>query len=405
MPLSARDLVGATRPRTGFWIVAMCFISTTALGTVPTPLYRLYQQEGGYGDFISTIVFAVYAVGILAALIFAGHLSDLVGRRPVLMAATAMSVLSAVAFCLSDGVAGWLVARLLTGIGTGLMTATATAYLTDLNDRARPGQGNRVAEVTSTACNLGGLAAGGMLSGVVATHLPEPLLTPYLVALVLLITSWPLALLVPETIRRNPGTSYRIQLPSVPAERRRDFWGAALAGGLSFSITGLFASQAPSLIVEALGGDERQDLSGVLGTLVFGTAALAQILLARGEPRRQVLLALLLLVPGFVLAVGGCTVESLPLLFVGTVISGVASGLCLTGAVSCALQAAPESQRGQTLKGTFVVTYAGLIVPVVGFGSLTQTLGLVPALWWYAIFVVVMVAAIAVVLQPRKIWA
>ena len=195
MPLSARDLVGATRPRTGFWIVAMCFISTTALGTVPTPLYRLYQQEGGYGDFISTIVFAVYAVGILAALIFAGHLSDLVGRRPVLMAATAMSVLSAVAFCLSDGVAGWLVARLLTGIGTGLMTATATAYLTDLNDRARPGQGNRVAEVTSTACNLGGLAAGGMLSGVVATHLPEPLLTPYLVALVLLITSWPLALL------------------------------------------------------------------------------------------------------------------------------------------------------------------------------------------------------------------
>ena len=55
-----------------------------AFSTVPSPLYSLYQQRDGFSTFTVTIVFAVYAVGVIISLLLAGHVSDWVGRKKVL---------------------------------------------------------------------------------------------------------------------------------------------------------------------------------------------------------------------------------------------------------------------------------------------------------------------------------
>lgn len=377
-------LIGRARPSLAFWIVAATFTATTVLGTVPTPLYRLYQQQGGYGNFVATIIFAFYAFGILGALIFAGHLSDLFGRRAVLICATGVSALSALTFCLSTSLPALLAGRLLCGIGTGMVTTAATAYLTDLNERARPGRGAQLASVTSTACNLGGLGIGAAMSGLVASTLPQPLFTPYLIALVLLVVALPMALMTPETlIPPHPRPRYRIQRATIPVAHRRLFWSAALASGVAFAITGLFASQAPNLIAGALDGAEREDLSGSLSLIVFACAAVAQIFLARGPARRQVIIALCLLAPSFAVAVLGAMHHSLAVLLIGAALSGTTAGLCLTGAIATALAAAPPEHRGGTLKSTFVVAYSGLALPVIGFGLLSESIGFEAALWVY----------------------
>ena len=70
-----------------FWLIAYGF-AVTMLGTaLPTPLYVIYQVQWHFSTSLITLIFATYAVGVLAALLFAGPLSDQVGRRPVLAAA------------------------------------------------------------------------------------------------------------------------------------------------------------------------------------------------------------------------------------------------------------------------------------------------------------------------------
>src|ERR1700760_206880 len=82
----------------GFWVAALAFLVNMAFPAVPTPLYSLYQQRDGFSTLRITVIYAVYAVGVIASLFLGGHVSDWVGRRRMLVAALAVNVLSAGAF-------------------------------------------------------------------------------------------------------------------------------------------------------------------------------------------------------------------------------------------------------------------------------------------------------------------
>jgi len=53
----------------------------------PSPLYTTYRELWGFSPVVLTLVYATYAIGVLATLILAGRISDEVGRRPVLLVA------------------------------------------------------------------------------------------------------------------------------------------------------------------------------------------------------------------------------------------------------------------------------------------------------------------------------
>jgi MFS family permease len=132
--------------------------------TLPTPLYVIYQAQWHFSSGITTVIFASYAVGVLAALLLAGRSSDQAGRRPVLFAALAFSAVSTVVFIFSPGV-GWLfVGRVLSGISAGLVTGTATAAFTDTYSGSSP----RYASMVATAANMGGLGLGPLIAGLFA---------------------------------------------------------------------------------------------------------------------------------------------------------------------------------------------------------------------------------------------
>src|SRR4051794_20946439 len=91
---SARLLPRLSR-RAGFWAVAFAFLALTAFATAPSALYGLYAQREHLAPITLTVVYAVYAVGIVSSLLLAGHRSDIYGRRaglvpsPLLAAAAA----------------------------------------------------------------------------------------------------------------------------------------------------------------------------------------------------------------------------------------------------------------------------------------------------------------------------
>jgi transposase InsO family protein len=69
------------------------FVTAMAFSAVPTPLYPLYQALDGFSTI--TIVFAVYVVGVLISLMLAGQLSDVIGRKRVLVAALILELAGA----------------------------------------------------------------------------------------------------------------------------------------------------------------------------------------------------------------------------------------------------------------------------------------------------------------------
>ena len=167
--------------------------------TVPTPLWSLYAQRDHFSSFTVTIVFAAYALAVALSLFLAGHLSDWYGRRRVLMPALALNVLAAVVFLLWPALPGLLLARVLSGLGVGAVTATATAWLSDLGAGNRRRGGRRRAQVVATGANLGGLGLGALISGVLAQWAGHPLSVPFAVFLGALLLAWVALLAAPET--------------------------------------------------------------------------------------------------------------------------------------------------------------------------------------------------------------
>jgi MFS family permease len=87
------------------WLPLLIFLgatftfSVTMIGTtMPTPLYPIYQDRFGFSDLMITIIFAAYAFGMIAALVMTGRWSDQIGRRPMLFAGLACSIISDLVF-------------------------------------------------------------------------------------------------------------------------------------------------------------------------------------------------------------------------------------------------------------------------------------------------------------------
>lgn len=65
-----------------------------AASSAPTPLYRLYQQLWQFSPVTLTLIFATYAFTLLGSLLIIGSLSDYIGRRPVIIAAITLQIIS-----------------------------------------------------------------------------------------------------------------------------------------------------------------------------------------------------------------------------------------------------------------------------------------------------------------------
>ncbi|WP_223690887.1 MFS transporter [Leifsonia poae] len=383
----------------GFWVVAAAFLAVMAFSTLPTPLYSLYQQRDGFPTWVVTVVFAAYAVGVIASLFLIGHISDWAGRRRMILVAIVLELLAAVLFLLWNDVSGLLVARVISGIGVGALTASATAHLSELRSVARPDESPRLAGTVSTVVNTGGLALGPLIAGALAQFLPSPLVIPYAVFLVVLALAAIAVALVPETVERaEERPPYRPQRISLPAGARSTFSAAAVAAFAGFAVFGLFTSLAPSVLAGTLHESSRL-LAGVVPFSVFASSAVSQIVFARVSARAQLLVGLILVVVGLVgLAVGVLTAALAPFILSG-ILAGAGVGLLFRSAIGVAASLAAPERRGEVLAAIFLVAYIGLALPVLLVGVALIFWPVVPVL---VVFVIV-VGALSLVAGIRML--
>ncbi len=334
---------------------------------MPTPLYPLFRAAFGFSGVTLTLIYAVYVLGNLAALLLFGRLADQIGRRAVSVPAIGVGIASALAFAFAASTPWLFVARALSGFSTGLAAGAATAWIAELY----PDRGSGAASRIAAAANFFGCAVGPLMGGVLAQFAPEPLRLPFLVYLVMLCATAGAIFLAPETVAvRKPlaEASLKPRL-GVPQSIRLQFIAPAVAAFAAFALIGFYAALVPGLLRDSLHLSAPLIAGAIVGELFF-IAAVTILSTGRLESRTAMLGSLVMLLPSLWLLIVAQLFQSLPVLLLAAAGTGVSGGLGYRGSLEIINRIAPADQRSEVVSSYLVVCFAGNSLPVIGIGVL-----------------------------------
>lgn len=354
-----------------FWTVAAA-LGVTMLGTtLPTPLYPLMQQRLGFDELTITVLYAIYAAGVLAALVLFGRASDAAGRRPVLLAGLGCAAVSALAFLSGTGLGGLLVGRVLSGLSAGLVAATATAALIE-----REPEGNSArAALVATVVNTLGLGIGPLLSGTLSKLSLAPLVSPFLVHLTLIALVTGAVWWTPQPPAEQERIRFRIDWPALPEQVRSIFPAVATVMFTCFAMFGLVTAIEPAFLSRLL-HEANPLVSGAAVFAMFACSAISQIATRHSRTRPALLTGCTVVLAGVAGFAVALATESAALMVASTALTGAGQGMAFRAAVATISARAPVNHRSGTMSSFFLVVYLGISVPVIAAGYAAGPWGL-----------------------------
>lgn len=400
-PRSARR--APVLPRNAAFVAVTCMLGLLLFAAgAPSPLYVVYQAEWHFDAGVLTIVFALYTIPLLLALLVTGSLSDRIGRRPVIVASLAMAILGMALFIAAGSVEWLYAARIVQGLATGVATGALSAALMDLQPAGRTPLGPLMNSVVPPA----GLGVGALGAGLLVEFAPAPTRLVYVLLLVAFCAAIAATLLIPETVaRRGPAAGALRPQVGVPAQVRGAFALGVPSLIGTWALSGLYLSLGPSLAMELL-----RSRSHVVGGLVVfaltGAAALAAVVARNWSPVRMTLAGAALLVAGLAVTLVALQLGGTVAFFAGTAIAGLGFGPVFLGTFRTLSALAPPSGRAGLIASIYVVSYVAFGVPAIAAGYAAQAIGLRTTTDIYGIVVAVLIALAAAGLatstRPRR---
>jgi MFS family permease len=350
-------------------VIAAMIAALFAGSTMLTPLYVIYQDKFGFSQIGLTLIYAVYVVGNLAALLFFGGLSDAIGRRRAAVPAMAIAIVSALMFLFAANTASLYIGRILSGFAIGIGAGTGTAGLAELIGDADKSR----ATIIATSTNFVGLGIGALGAGLLAEYAPWPLHLSFAVYFVALFAIGALIWFTQDTGQRRARSiaslSIRPRL-SVPPEIRAQFIAPAVTGFGAMALVGFYAALIPSILVHQL-HDTNHAAAGLLffelAVVVAGVIVATQQLASR----TAMLWALALMIPAVVLVVTAQILGSMTVMIIATAACGIAAGLGYRGSLQVVNQIAPDAQRAEVVSSYFICCFSGNALPVIGIGVIS----------------------------------
>jgi len=346
------------------------------------PLLSVYRRALHLSDAQATAVFGVYALGLIPGLLLGGRASDRYGRRPLMLAFAALSlVATAVLITGQWGPSGLYAGRLLTGVVSGTVFTVGTAWVKELSTGAAPGTGARRAAVALTA----GFGIGPLVAGPLAQWAPAPEVLPYLVHLVLAAAALALLPGAPETRTAGPPTTRppRLLPASVSSARFRGLvlpLGPWVFGSVTLVFTTLPAHGVRP--VAALGVALPGLLAAASLAAGFAVQPWGRRLHARPADHSgpsAAAIALAVVTAGCLAAAEATARPGLLAVTVAALLLGAGYGLCLIVGLREVEQLAAPDELGAVVAVFYSLAYSGLAVPYL-LALIAPHVGYPPAL-------------------------
>lgn len=375
---------------------AITFTSLYLAAGALTPLLVVYKEQWKFPAALLTLTFAVYAIGFLTAVLTLGSLSDHVGRRPVLIGALIIQLVSNVMFLVAPDIGWVLAARIVQGVATGAATTAFTAALVEL----APPNRKRLGTILGSVGLTGGLGVGSLLGGLAIQLTTAANSIIFIVLTIITILGTGVIALSPESVTRTPG-ALRSLIPRVafPPATRREFVAAAPVIAAVWMLAGLSGGLAPSMVRSVFQLDSGL-LNGLSGFIAPATSAVIGLAFARVDPRRAMAIGIYASIVGAIGIISGVFAGILAIMIIGQAIAGVGFGASFTASLRLIFPLAAAHQRAGVVAGIYLVSYIAFGVPIVIAGQLAGALGEVSTVTWYSVLTVLL-ALVSLIAQLR----
>jgi len=325
------------------------------------------MAQWGLTPLTITLIFGIYALAVLLALLVAGRLSDHLGRRPVLLTAALAQAATMVLFGIATSLTGLLLARVVQGLTTGAAIGAVGAAMIDL-DKTRGTVANAVAPPFGTAM-------GALVAGVLVQYLPFPTHLVYVVfGMVFVMQAIGLAYMTESIAPRGSVLSSLKPQLSLPRATREPLLLALPVLVAVWALAGFYGSLGPVLVRSMLGSNT--PLLGGLSLFVLAAfGGLSVLVFQHREPKDMMMFGVASLLVGVAIAVASLSFSDIALFFLGTAIAGVGFGAGFQGAVRTVVPFAAPHERAGVLSIVFIICYIAMGVPAVVAGWMVAQQG------------------------------
>jgi len=377
-----------------FVAMAAAFAAFFIAAGAPTPLLPIYEAKWNFPASMVTVAFGVYAIALLLTLLVVGSLSDHIGRRPLLISALALELVSMLVFLVSPSISWIIAARIIQGVATAAATSSFSAAILEL----APDRRKHLAGVITGLAPAAGIGVGALFSGVIAQFSSSAAATVWIILAVVMLIALVFAILTPETASRKPGAiaSLRPQV-SVPPTARGIFAVTLPSLIAAWLVSALFLGLMPTILHLKFGIDSPA-VSGLAAFAEQGAGGATAVALSRMRPQRLVFAGGFAIVIGIVLFIASIAATSLPLLWVGAVVGGAGLGGAFTGTIRSLVPLVEAHERAGLFSAIYLVSYLTFGVPVIVAGLFLSTAGITAIALTFGV-VTVVAAATGVVTQ------
>jgi len=351
------------------------------LSNIPSPLYPLWQMQMSFTAATTTVLFAVYQIGVLCGLLALARFAERRGSRWSMAATLGIAAAAAALFAVATEPWHLGLARFLSGIASGVVVSYGAATLTAHYAARGKVNGHRVAALSITA----GLALGPVMGGAFIDLVIKPAVSVFVVEGILLLGAGVAVALIRPAVPAPP--LFRPAAPANPV-RGRISSGArppqlslALAVFTTCGIVCSIHMSVGSVYLASELGIHAGLAAGGMVSMVFAAGFLIQLALTWSSLQAKSYWAMALGISGAAVLGYGILAASVPAVFASAVLSGASQGASQLAAMSIAR----EYLRDHDLTTGFVrlnvfgysagaatVLLAGALVPAMGLsGAIT----------------------------------
>jgi MFS family permease len=359
--------------RASFWASAGVVAHTLWTSAAPAMTYRLYAEEWQLTHTVTTGIFAIYPIVVVAVLIVFGDISDHIGRRETMLLGLGASLTGVFLFAVAPNVLWLFAGRACMGVGVGLSAGSSTAAMVDYSAE---GRSERAASIAAAAQAFG-FAAALLLGGALTQYAPWPTHLTFWVLFVLITLLFGMVWFLPRHDGRQGEDRWHPKVPRIPPGLRPIFAVGAIAVTTAYT---------HGVLILSVGGQVARDLVGSPNALVNGFAlSLFAItsgvvgIAARGlRPRLSIALGALASATGMSLLATSVGLHGLFIFLAATAMAGVGYSLLFRGGLALINGAAPAQHRGGILSALYLFAYLslGAVALVVGAVATRWRLGL-----------------------------